>query len=369
MDIYVIEGNPRNWKEAIWLTSNKLLIEGCVKETFFEACINRETEVPTGLPTPVNVAIPHADPEHVNKPALCFLKLSSPVRFQEMGDSENSVDALFVINLALNNADLQLHVLQNLMNVIQNEYLMRKLYDTSTEGLKKKLKELMFDENNSQDKISMKRSNMLQDLKELVVRIAKEAEDSGMCKPGSGNFSARDIESGLIAITPSQIPRKDLTPNHILIIDLEGKIIENELNVKPTSETAMHIEAYKTRPDVNGVVHTHSKYATAFAIQGMPIEPVVFESIAYGERAPVAPFKMPGTQDLADSLKPLLLEGYNAILMEKHGSFVVGHNLSSALEGAQYLEEVAEMTFIATVIGGKLPSRINKEMFDKFRNK
>lgn len=207
---------------------------------------------------------------------------------------------------------------------------------------------------------------MLEEKKEILVKIAKDAESSGLCKPGSGNFSIRDVESGYIVITPSQIGRKDLTPDHILVVDIEGNIIENIKNVKPTSETLMHLNVYKARQDVNGVVHTHSKYATAFAIQGIPLEPVVFEALTYGQTAPVAPYQCPGTIELAQSIVPFLKD-HNAVLLEKHGVIVVDPDINNAYANAQYLEEVAEMTFIATVIGnGVLPSRINQAEFDKF---
>lgn len=206
---------------------------------------------------------------------------------------------------------------------------------------------------------------MLEELKKKLVEIAKDAEFSGLCRPGSGNFSIRDVDSGLVVVTPSQIGRKELTAEHIVVVDLEGNIVENPLNMKPTSETPMHLTILREKHNINGVVHTHSKYATAFAIVGIPIKPVVFESMVFGKEAPVASFCIPGTQELADSIVPCL-ENSNAVLMEKHGVICVSDTIDKAYEVAHYLEDVAEMSFIATVLNsGQLPPYISDEVFKK----
>ena len=206
---------------------------------------------------------------------------------------------------------------------------------------------------------------MLEEKKERLVQIAKDAENTGLCQPGSGNFSIRDVKSKYVLVTPSGIGRKYLTPKHILVVDIEGNIIEKNADVKPTSETPMHLMAYRQRPDVNGVVHTHSKYATAFAVQNKPIEPIVFEAVSYGGKAPVAPYATPCGDLLANSIVPFLKD-HNAILLEKHGVLSIATDIDTAYLNAHYLEDVAEITFIATVIGGgKLPDPILQSELDK----
>ncbi|MGL4606768.1 MAG: class II aldolase/adducin family protein [Eubacteriaceae bacterium] len=206
---------------------------------------------------------------------------------------------------------------------------------------------------------------MLENLKEKLVEIAVDAEKSGLCQPGSGNFSIRDIKTNHVLITPSGIGRKFLKQEHILVMDLEGNIIENTENMKPTSETPMHLTVYKERKDIYGVVHTHSKYATAFAVQNKEIKPIVFEAICYGGVAPVAPYGTPCTDLLAQSIVPHIKK-HNAILLEKHGQLAIGEDIDKAYLNAHYLEDVAEITFIATVIGGgKLPDPIPQEELDK----
>lgn len=206
---------------------------------------------------------------------------------------------------------------------------------------------------------------MLEEKKELLVQIAKEAESSGLCQPGSGNFSIRDTETGYVLVTPSGIGRRYLKPKHILVVDLDANIIEKNADVKPTSETPMHLTVYRNRDDVNGVVHTHSKYATAFAVQNMPIEPIVFEAVSYGGRVPVAAYATPCGDLLAQSIVPYIKD-HNAILLEKHGVLSVSIDIEAAYLNAHYLEDVAEITFIATVIGGgKLPDPVPQLELDK----
>lgn len=206
---------------------------------------------------------------------------------------------------------------------------------------------------------------MLEEKKELLVQIAKEAENSGLCQPGSGNFSIRDKETGYVLVSPSGIGRKFLTPKHVLVVDLEGNIIEKNADVKPTSETPMHLTVYRNREDINGVVHTHSKYATAFAVQNKPIEPIVFEAVSYGGVVPVAPYATPCGDLLAQSIVPLIKD-HNAILLEKHGVISGAADINTAYLNAHYVEDVAQITFIATVIGGgTLPAPVPQSELDK----
>ncbi|KLU63565.1 L-fuculose phosphate aldolase [Peptococcaceae bacterium CEB3] len=208
---------------------------------------------------------------------------------------------------------------------------------------------------------------MLQVLKEKVVIIAKKAENSGLCKHKSGNFSLRDPETGYIVITPSGIAREMLTTRDIAIVDLDGNIIELESRVKPTSELLVHLIAYKTRPDIHGVCHTHSRFATAFAVQSKEIMPIVFEAVAYGIRVPVAKYERPGTQALANTIvEPLKIS--DACLLEKHGVVTVGKDLDDAYLKAQYVEDVAEIYYRALVLGQKEPEEIPQEDFHSVKH-
>ena len=116
----------------------------------------------------------------------------------------------------------------------------------------------------------------------------------------SGNFSARDKETGYVVITPTQVDRELLTARDMVVLDLDANVVENLSGLRPTSESLMHLQIYKTRPDVNAIAHTHSMYATTFAVLKKPIPAVVYEVANLGvskSRIPVAPYGRPGSTD------------------------------------------------------------------------
>ena len=117
---------------------------------------------------------------------------------------------------------------------------------------------------------------MLEDLKLQVMNVAKQAQREGMCKHKSGNFSARDEETGLVVITPTSVDREDLVVPDMIVMDLDANVIENQTGLRPTSESLMHLKIYQTRPDVKAIAHTHSQFATTFAILEKPIPAVVY---------------------------------------------------------------------------------------------
>ncbi len=208
---------------------------------------------------------------------------------------------------------------------------------------------------------------MLEDLKRKVVEIAKKAEKDGFCKCKSGNFSLKDKETGYILITPSAVSRELLEEKDIIVVNGEGTVIENKSTHKPSTETLMHLMAYKTREDVFGVCHTHAPFSTAFAVQKKEIKPVVLEAMAYGERVPVAKYGRTGTEALAQSIvEPLRIS--NACLLESHGALTVGKDIDEAFLNMQYIEEVARINIYAMVVGGgKEAPEFPKEEFEAIR--
>jgi L-fuculose-phosphate aldolase len=191
---------------------------------------------------------------------------------------------------------------------------------------------------------------MLENLKEQVLTIAKRAQRDGLCKHKSGNFSIRDTETGYVVITPTGVDREKLEANDICVIDLEANVIENLTGLKPTSESLMHLNIYKTRKDVNAVAHTHSMYATSFAVLNKAIPAIVYECANMGlgkGRIPVAPFGRPGTVALADSIVDACTES-NCFLLEKHGAVSIDtRNLYEAYLNACYIEELAQLYYIS----------------------
>lgn len=211
---------------------------------------------------------------------------------------------------------------------------------------------------------------MLENLKKDVMIIAQRAQKDGLCKHKSGNFSARDKETGLIAVTPTGLDREEMSPRDIVIMDLDRRVVENESGLRPTSEVLMHIEIYKARPAVMAVAHTHSAYATSLAVINRPIPAIVYEVANLGltkGRIPVAPYGRPGTPQLAQAVIESVNEA-DCMLLEKHGAVAVDErNIYEAFLKAAYIEELAELYHHAlTANGGKEPESFAQEELQKW---
>lgn len=201
---------------------------------------------------------------------------------------------------------------------------------------------------------------MLEDLKLSVMNIAKRAQREGLCKHKSGNFSARDRVTGFVVITPTGVDREELQVRDMVVMDMDANVIENVTGLRPTSESLMHLKIFQTRPDVLAVAHTHSMYATVFAILNKPIPAVVYEMAnlkCSRGRIPVAPYGRPGTPALAASVVEPVKEA-DALLMQGHGCLAVDEtSIEEAYLKVSYVEELAELYYHALVAnGGKEPS-------------
>lgn len=188
---------------------------------------------------------------------------------------------------------------------------------------------------------------MLESLKKEVCEIAKRAQRDGLCKHKSGNFSARDKETGYVVITPTSLYRDLLTPRDMVVLDMDAKIIENLSGLKPTSESLMHLKIYQTREDAFAIAHTHSVFATTFAVVNKTIPAIVYEVATMGlskARIPVAPYGRPGTQALADSVVEAAKEA-QCFLLEKHGAVAFDTNIYEAFLKVSYIEELAELYY------------------------
>ena len=187
---------------------------------------------------------------------------------------------------------------------------------------------------------------MLETLKKDVCQIAKRAQKDGLCKHKSGNFSARDLESGYVVITPTSVDRELLTPRDMIVMDLDATVVENLSGLKPTSESLMHLMIYRQRPEATAIAHTHSAYATTFALLNKPIPAIVYEVANLGltkGRVPVASYGRPGTTDLADSVIESCKEA-DCFLLEKHGAVALDNrDIYEAFLKAAYIEELAEL--------------------------
>lgn len=211
---------------------------------------------------------------------------------------------------------------------------------------------------------------MLEDLKLRVMNTAKKAQREGMCKHRSGNFSMRDAETGLVVITPTGVDREELVVPDMVVMDLDANVVENQTGLRPTSESLMHLKIYQTRPDVVAVAHTHSQFATTFAILEKPIPAVVYELCNLNckkARIPVAPYGRPGTPELAESVVEPVLEA-DTFLLQGHGSVAVDEgSVEEAYLKNCYIEELAELYYHAlTANGGQGPKTFPVEELQKW---
>ena len=211
---------------------------------------------------------------------------------------------------------------------------------------------------------------MLEKIKEDVIRIGKAAQRDGLCKHKAGNFSVLDRESGFLVITPSGVDRELLTPDDMIVMDLDANVTECRPGLRPSSEVLMHIAIYKARPDLMSVVHTHSKYATVFAVLGRPIPPFVNEMMALNNRDQhirVAEYGRAATPALAENVAAAMKDA-DCILMRAHGAVAAdSESIDNAYLKACYIEEMAEVYHhILSITGGKEPPVLPMEEFEKW---
>jgi L-ribulose-5-phosphate 4-epimerase len=190
---------------------------------------------------------------------------------------------------------------------------------------------------------------MLETLRIEIHRLNLELPKNQLVTWTSGNVSGRDPDSGLVVIKPSGIRYEELTPENMVVVDQDGNVVDGRL--KPSSDVHAHLYVYRHRPDVNGVVHTHSTFATAFAAAGRSI-PAVLTAIAdeFGGPIPCGGYARVG----GDEIGRVLIESIGdspAILMKNHGVFTIGKTPEAAVKAAVMVEDVARTVFYAQQLG------------------
>ena len=194
---------------------------------------------------------------------------------------------------------------------------------------------------------------MLEQLKQELVRWNQELPRNHLVAWTSGNVSGRDVASGLVVMKPSGVAYAAMRPEHFVVLDLDGRIVEGSL--KPSFDTESHLYIYRARPDVGGVVHTHSRYATAFAVVGRSI-PCVLTSMAdeFGGPIPCAGFALIGGEQIGRAVVENL-GGAPAVLLQNHGVFAIGRSPEAAVKAAVMTEDAAATVWHAMQIGEPRP--------------
>jgi len=200
---------------------------------------------------------------------------------------------------------------------------------------------------------------LLEQLREIVWICNLELPKNDLVKMTSGNVSGRDAETGLVVIKPSGYSFEELTPAHMVIVDMDGRVVEG--NLKPSTDTDTHLYVYQHRPDVFGMVHTHSPYASSFAVLGQPIPACLTTSAMLGGEVPLGGYAPIGGVDIGQEIIAKIGRSL-AIIMQNHGVFTIGSSPQEATKMAVEVEEIAKITHLAMLRGQ--PIMLSEEQVD-----
>ena len=186
--------------------------------------------------------------------------------------------------------------------------------------------------------------------REQVVAYGKRLVETGLTEGTFGNLSVVNREQGLMAISPSGMDYFLTRPEDVAVVDLEGRQVDG--GHKPSSEADLHRLVYQARADVNGVVHTHSPFATILSCLRWPIPPIHYLVAYSGREVPCIPYYPFGSLELAEAARDALAEDVNVCLLGNHGLLAAGGSLSFAFDAAQQLEFLAKVYYYTRQAGG-----------------
>ncbi|HET7095014.1 MAG TPA: class II aldolase/adducin family protein [Thermomicrobiales bacterium] len=212
---------------------------------------------------------------------------------------------------------------------------------------------------------------LLENLREQVVRVGLDALERGVVHGTAGNMSVRDAESGLVAISPSGMPYRSVTPADVVIVDLDGKVIHGRR--KPSSETPLHTMVLRAYPRIGAIVHTHSHYSTVVSCM-RPCLPAILTEVCLvvGDRVPVTRYGLTGTPDFGESVLEAMTPASKAVIIKNHGLICFGADFAEALAIAEVVEESARVYIHALAANGgrepdMVPPALIPEMTAHFR--
>lgn len=200
-----------------------------------------------------------------------------------------------------------------------------------------------------------------EEIKRDIVKYSKLASAMGLTPNTQGNISARDPDTGYIAVTPHDLSYDIMTWEDIVVVDLDGNKVEGRLD--PSSETPVHLSVYRARPDVFGVVHTEPVYTNCFGAIGMPIEPVVVALLVdIGGSVPAMPFMSSGSSEFGDEMVRVMGDR-NGVIWGNHGLLTHGPDLDHAFRRTVIIENVAHIYYL-TLSLGKTPVILDRSVLD-----
>ena len=205
---------------------------------------------------------------------------------------------------------------------------------------------------------------MMEYEKEQVVRYGKKLIDRRLTTGSGGNISVYNREKNLVAISPSGLDYYETTPEDIVILDMDGNLVEGKH--RPSSEAGMHLAFYKNRADVSGIVHTHSKFATAIACMGWELPAVHYLIGMAGHRVKCTGYATYGSDELAKKALETIGDS-NAVLLANHGLIALGEDVDRAFSTAEHLEFVSEVYSLTKTLG--TPNILSDEDMDEVMKK
>lgn len=208
-----------------------------------------------------------------------------------------------------------------------------------------------------------------QEAREAIAEYGRAMLEQDLTRGTGGNLSVR-VETGEIAISPSGVPYDEITPDAVAVVDAGGEQLAGDQ--PPSSELPMHREIYDERPDVDAIFHTHSPYASTFAILDRPIQASLYLVPRLGDEIPVVGYEDPGSTALGELAAAALTEGQYACLLKHHGAVAIGDSVEDAFDAAVVLEQCAQVTYQAEAIGDpvELPAAevtALQEMYHSYR--
>ncbi len=187
-------------------------------------------------------------------------------------------------------------------------------------------------------------------LRRDIVEVGRRLWMRGFVASNDGNISVR-LGPDRLLMTPASVSKGFMTPEMMVVTDLDGKVVEAAPGRKPSSEALMHLVVYQERPDVNAVVHSHPPLSTGFAVAGIPLDRAVLaEVVTTLGSIPIAEYGTPSTREMADTVRPLI-RAHDGVLLANHGALTLGRDLFQAYYKMETIEHFAQISLVARQLG------------------
>ena len=183
-----------------------------------------------------------------------------------------------------------------------------------------------------------------------IVEVGRRLWTRGFVASNDGNISVR-LPSDRLLMTPTSVSKGFMTPEMMVITDMDGRLLSGEPGRKASSEILMHLVVYRHRPDVHAVVHAHPPLSTGFAVAGIPLNRAVLaEVVTTLGSIPIAEYGTPSTPELPAAVEPYIKK-YDALLLANHGALALGQDLFAAYYRMETIEHFARISLVARLLG------------------